>query len=186
VPAKWTYRDVRRRLVAVGSVAALALTLVGVTGLVEGGRNPGAVVTLAVVTAVGTRSDGSWLAAGAGLLAVGAVGVASVANPFVVGSALLVAFAVTGVPSLLVAVAVAGAVAAAVDGLHRGEYALATGAAVLLLAGVPVTFPRALTFLLGATLVLLVHDGTTRGPERTMGGRGRTTKGPERTTEDPK
>jgi hypothetical protein len=164
--------------VALGVVAALALTLVGVTGLLEGVRTPGAVATLAVVAAVGTRSDGSRLAAGAGLLAVGAVGVASVVSPFVVGSTLLVAFAVTGVPSLLVLLAVAGAIAAAVAGLHRGEYALATGAAVLLLAGVPVTFPRALTFLLGATLVLLVHDDTTGGSEHPRRGSARPTEGP--------
>ncbi|WP_152042451.1 phosphate ABC transporter permease [Salinigranum salinum] len=178
-PAEWSYRGVRRRLVAVGVVAALALALVGVTGLLGGVRTPGAVATLAVVAAVGTRSDGSRLAAGAGLLAVGAVGVASVVSPFVVGSTLLVALAVTGVPSLLVMLAVAGAVAATVAGLHRGEYALATGAAVLLGAGVPVTFPRALTFLLGAVLVLLVHDGTTGNPGRTRRGSERSTGGPE-------
>jgi hypothetical protein len=159
-PAAWTYRGVRRRVVAVGFVAALALTLAGATGLVDGLRNSGAFVTLAAVAAVGTRSAGSRPAAGAGLLAVGAVAVASATSPFAFGSSLLVAFAVTGVPSLLIALAVAGAVAAAVAGLHRGAHALAIGAVLLLLAGVPATFPRALTLLLGATLVLVVHDGT--------------------------
>ncbi|MFC6941149.1 phosphate ABC transporter permease [Salinirubellus sp. GCM10025818] len=165
VPAVWTYRGVRRRVVAVGFVAALALTLAGATGLVDGLRNSGAFVTLAAVAAVGTHSAGSRLAAGAGLLAVGAVAVASAASPFAFGSSLLVAFAVTGVPSPLIALAVAGAVAAAVAGLHRGGYTLAVGAVLLLLVGVPATFPRALTLLLGATLVLVVHDSPgTRGP----------------------
>jgi hypothetical protein len=160
-PPAWTYRGVRRRVVAVGFVTALALTLVGVTGLLDGARNTGAFVTLAAIAAVGTGSERSRLAAGAGLLAVGAVAVAGAASPFVVGSTLLVAFAVTGVPLLLVAVAVAGAVAAAVAGLHRGTYTRSVGAVLLLLAGVPATFPRALTLLLGATLVVLAHDGTT-------------------------
>lgn len=161
VPLEWTYRGVRTRVLAVGFVAALALTLVSVTGLLEGGRNPGAFITLAAIAAVGTQAEGSRLAAGAGLLTVGAVVVASIVSPFVVGSALLVALAVTGVPSLLIALALAGAVATAVVGLTRGEYALAIGAVVLLLAGVPATFPRALTLLVGATLVFVVHDGTT-------------------------
>ena len=153
-PATWTYRDVRRRVVAVGFVAALAVTLAGATGLAEGVRNTGAFVTLAAVAAVGTRAEGSLAAALVGLLAAGAVVVASAVNPFVVASALLVAFAVTGVPSLLVGLAAAGAVAATVAGLSRDEYALAVGAALLLLAGVPATFPRALALLLGAALVL--------------------------------
>jgi hypothetical protein len=84
---------------------------------------------------------------------------AGAVSPFVVGSALLVAFAVTGVPHLLAALAVAGAVAAAVAGLHRGAYGLSVGAVLVLLAGVPATFPRALTLLLGATLVLVDVPG---------------------------
>lgn len=162
-PTTWTYRDARRRVVAVGFVAALAVTLAGATGLAEGVRNTGAVVTLAAVAAVGTRSEQSPVAAAAGLLAVGAVVVASAVTPFVVASALLVAFAVTGVPSLLVGLAAAGAVAATVAGLSRDEYALAVGGLLLLLAGVPATLPRALTLLLGATLVLVVDDGHAGG-----------------------
>ena len=159
VPAEWTYRGVRRRAIAGGFVAALAVTLVGVTGLVEGLRSAGAFVTLAAVAAVGTQAEGSRVAAVAGLLALFAVVAAGAVSPFVVGSTLLVAFAVTGVPHLLAALAVAGAVAAAVAGLRRGAYGLAVGAVLVLLAGVPATFPRALTLLLGATLVLLDVPG---------------------------
>lgn len=162
LPREWTYCAVRRRIVAAALVAAVALTLAGVTGLLDGFRNLGAFVTLAAIAAVGTRSEGSRLAAGAGLIAVVAVVVASTLSPFVLGSTLLVVFGVTGVPHILVALAVAGAVAAAVAGLSRGEYALAVGAVLLLLAGVPATFPRAMTLLLGATLVLLdVPERTT-------------------------
>jgi hypothetical protein len=159
-PTEWTYRTVRQRLVAFGFVTALALTLAGVTGVLDGGRNLGAFVTLAAIAAVGIQSDGSRLAWMAGLLAAAAVVVASAVSPFVVGSTLLVAFGVTGVPSLLVAGAVAGGVAAVVAGFSRGEGALVVGAALLLLAGVPATFPRALTLLVGATLVLVVDGGT--------------------------
>jgi hypothetical protein len=159
VPEEWTYRGVRRRAVAVGFVVAVALTLAGVTGLLGGVRNPGAFVTLATVAAVGTRAEGSRLAAGTGLLAVVAVAVAGAVSPFAVGSALLVAFAVTGVPTLLVGLAIAGVVAALVAGLRRREHAVVVGALLVLLAGVPATFPRALTLLLGATLVLLDVPG---------------------------
>lgn len=160
-PDGWTYRGVRRRAVAAGVVVALGLTLAGTTGLLDGARNAGAFVTLATVAAVGVRVEGSRLAAGTGLLAVGGVVAASAVSPFVVGSALLVAFAVTGVPSLLVGLAIGGAVAALVAGFRRGDDALAVGALSLLLAGVPATFPRALTLLLGATLVLLDVPGET-------------------------
>jgi hypothetical protein len=170
LPEGWTYRGTRQRLVAAGVVVALAATLAGATGLLDGVRNPGAVLTLATLAAVGTRAEGSTLAGGAGLVAAGATVVASAASPFVVGSTLLVAFAVTGVPSLLVALAVAGVVAAAVAGLHRGEYTLAVGTGLLLVAGVPATFPRALVFLLGAALVVLDGPRDMVGPPAPTGG----------------
>ena len=164
LPDGWTYRGTRQRVVAVGVIVALAATLAGATGLLDGVRNLGAGLTLATLAAVGTRAEGSTLAGGAGLLAAGATVAASALSPFVVGSTLLVAFAVTGVPSLLVALAVAGVVAAAVAGIHRGAYALAVGSLLLLVAGVPTTFPRALVFLLGATLVLLDGSPDMVGP----------------------
>lgn len=160
-PTAWTSRAVRRRVVALGFVAALGLTLAGVTGAFEGGRTLGGFVTLAATAAVGTYSEESRPARLAGLLAAGAVLVVSAVSPFVVGTTLLVAFGVTGVPLLLVAGAVAGGVAATGAGLSRGEAPLAVGAALLLLAGVPATFPRALTLLVGATLVLLVDGDVT-------------------------
>jgi hypothetical protein len=160
-PTEWTYRAVRQRLVALGFVTALALTLAGATGVLDGGRNPGAFVALASIAAVGIQSEGSRLAWMAGLFTAGAVVVASAVSPFVVGSTLLVAFGVTGVPLLLVAGAVTGGVAAAVAGLSRRAVPLVVGAALLLLAGVPATFPRALTLLVGVTLVLVVDGDTT-------------------------
>lgn len=156
VPASWSYRAVRRRTIAAGFVLAIAVSLASATGIVDGGlRNIGALLALAALAAVGTRSEGSTFAAGAGLVAVVALVVASTVSPFAFGSALLVAFAVTGVPHVLVALAIGGGVAATVAGLHRGVYALSVGAGLLLLAGVPVTLPRAMTVLLGATMVII-------------------------------
>lgn len=155
VPERWQYRTVRRRVLAVCFVGALALTLAGVTGLVDGLREPGALLALIGMAAVGTRAERSRLAAGAGVVAAVGIVAASVLNPFVTGSALLIAFAVTGVPHLLVALAVAGVVAATVGGLRQGKYALATGALLLVFAGVPATFPRAMALLLGAVLVIV-------------------------------
>lgn len=155
VPTAWTPRAVRRRLVALGLVAGVGLTLCGVTGLVDGLRNSGAFVTLAAITAVGAWAGRSWLAAAAGILAVGAVVLAGAVSPFVLGSALLVGFAVTGVPTLVTALAVGGGVAAIVAGLSRREYTLAVGATLVVFAGIPATFPRALTLLAGAAMVVL-------------------------------
>lgn len=158
VPAELSYRAVRSRLLAAGFVAAIAVSLADSTGIVEGAHWLGSLLALATLAAVGTRAERSVPAAGAGVLVAALLVYASTASPFVVGSALLVVFAVTGVPHLLFAGAVAGGVAAATAGLSRRAYPLAIGATLLVLAGIPVTLPRALTLLLGATLVVLDRE----------------------------
>ena len=150
-----SYRGVRRRLLGAGFVVALTVSLADGTGIVRGLHGTGSLVALSAVALVGTRAARSLPAAGAGVLAAAGVVYAGSTSPFVLGSALLVVFAVSGVPPLLFALAVAGGTAAATAGLSRRLYPLATGACLLVLAGVPVTLPRAMTFLLGATLVTL-------------------------------
>ncbi|WP_121823020.1 phosphate ABC transporter permease [Halostella salina] len=166
----WSSHVVSQRLVAAGVALAVAVSLSSATGVVDGSlRSAGELLAVASVAAVGARSAGDAVAVGAGLAAVVAFVVASIASPFVVGSALLVGFAITGVPHVLVAVAGGGGVAAAVAGLRRGEWRLAVGAGLLLFAGAPVTLPGAMALLLGAALVLLAGTGKgTDGTERTV------------------
>lgn len=155
LPEQRTYRAIRRRAIAAGIVAAVAVSLADGIGLVRGVHGVGTALALAALAAVGTRAERSVLATGTGLLTAALVVYVSGTSPYVVGSALLVVFAVTGVPHLLVALAVAGGSAATVGGLVRQSYPLAIGAALLVLAGVPVTLPRAMTVLLGGALVVL-------------------------------
>lgn len=154
VPA--TYREVRRAVIAVGVVAALAVSLGSSLGLLDGGlQGLGGMLTLGAVTAVVVRAGGDRVALLAGTLAGAAVVGASATSPFVLGSTLLVGFAVAGVPHVVAALAVGAGVSVAVAGLRRGDRSLAAGAGLLVLAGVPVAFPRAMALVLGATLVLV-------------------------------
>lgn len=150
-----SYREGRRAAVAVVLLAGIVISLASATAVVDGLRGLGGTVVLAGIAALGVRSDGDRVALGAGVLAALAVVVASATAPFVLGSALLVSFAVVGAPHLFVALAGGGAIAAIVAGIRRGEQTLAIGAALLLLAGVPATIPRATAIVLGAGLALL-------------------------------
>lgn len=151
-----SYPDARRTAVAAGLLAGVAVSLASTTGIVDAGlRGIGAVATLAAYFGVGVRAEGDRIALVGGAVAALAVLAASLLSPFVLGSALLVEFAVVGAPLLLVALAAGGLVAALAAALRRGETALAVGAALLLLAGIPVTVPRALAVLLGGSLALL-------------------------------
>ncbi len=157
-PERLSYRAVRRRAIAAGFVAAIAVSVADGVGLVAGAHGVGAALTLVSLAAAGTRAEGSVLAVGVSLLVAVVFVSVSVISPYVVGTALLVGFAVTGVPNVLVALAVAGGVAAGIAGLVRRSYPLAVGAGLLVLAGVPVAFPRAMTVLLGASLAVLEWD----------------------------
>jgi hypothetical protein len=155
IPDAWTYGTVRRRAIATGFVLAIAISLASAVGIADGLRGVGALIALASLAAVGTRAEASPVAAGAGIAAAVLLVVGSHTSPFLAGSALLVGFGITGVPHLVVAVAVGGGVAAAVAGARRREYPLALGALFVLVAGVPVTLPQAMAVLLGAALVVL-------------------------------
>jgi len=153
VPA--AYREGRRAVIAAGFVAAAAVSLGSAVGVLGGGlRSVGGVLALAAVTATLVRVEGDRVALLAGAATVLAVAVASASSPFVLGSTLLVGFAVVGVPHVLAALAAGAGVAVAVAGLRAGRYSLVTGAGLLVLAGVPSTTPRAMALVLGAVLVL--------------------------------
>lgn len=149
-------RAFRRVAVAAGFVAGVAVSLAAATGLVDAGlRQTGSLLIVAAILGTGIRVQRDRLAASVGVLVLFATLALTAASPYVAGSALLVAFAVVGVPHLLVAAAVGVCAAVGTAAVRRGEYATATGACLLVVAGMPVTFPRALAVLLGAALVLL-------------------------------
>lgn len=162
-----TARDYRRSTLGAAFVLGIAVSLAAAVGLLGGGaRDLGSVLVIGAVAATGLRSGGDRVALVAGALAFVAVAVASTANPYAAGSALLVGFAVVGAPHLLVGLAVAGGTAAAVAGLRRHEYGLPLGAGLVLLAGMPATLPRAMAVLLGATLVLVDTERLVAPSER--------------------
>ncbi|WP_440991610.1 phosphate ABC transporter permease [Haloarchaeobius baliensis] len=167
-----SYRAFRRFAVAAGFVAGVAVSLAAATGLVDVGlRQTGSLLVVAAILGTGIRVQRDRLAAAVGVLVLVATLALTGANPYVAGSALLVAFAVVGVPHLLVAAAVGVCAAVGTAAVRRGEYATATGAGLLVVAGMPATFPRALAVLLGAALVLLpagaLAPGTDRGRSET-------------------
>jgi len=154
-----SYRELRRRAVAAGFLVAIALSLASTLGVASGGvRELGVLAYLVALVALSVRVRGDWLAVVAGAAGFAAVVVASAIAPYIAGSALLVGFAVVGAPHLLVAAAVGGAVAAAVAGLRRRSPALAVGAVLLVVAGVPATPTAATAVLLGATLATVDLD----------------------------
>ncbi len=151
-----TYREGSRAAVGTLIITGVAVSLASNVGLIEVGfRGFGGLLALAGLAALGVLAEGDWVALVAGVLAFAFVVYASVTRPFVVGSGLLVGFAVVDVPHLLVALALGGGTATAVSGLRRREHSLSIGAGLLLFVGVPATLPRATAVLLGATLALV-------------------------------
>jgi hypothetical protein len=134
-------------------VAGVATSLSSAVGILPaGGRSVGAMLSLAAVGSLPLVVDGERIDLAAGALAGCALLVAAVTSPYVTGATLLTGFAVTGVPLALVALALAGGVAAATAGLRGRQTALVAGAGLRLRAGVPVTVPRATALARRATL----------------------------------
>jgi hypothetical protein len=162
-----TYRGFRLRVIAALVVAGVAVSLASTAGLIGVGfRGPGGVLALGGLATLGIRAEGDRFALLAGGVVVALAVVAAASRPFVVGSGLLVGLAAVDVPHLLVALALGGGTAAAVAGIHRGEYGLAVGAGLLVVAGVPATLSAAMAVVLGASLALLPVErllGTDRG-----------------------
>lgn len=155
-----SYPQARRAVVGAAFAAGVAVSLASSVGILSGSaRGFGAALTLAALAVVGLLIEGDRAGLAAGALTFLGVAVAAGSSPFVAGSVLLVGFSVVGVPHALVALAAGGGVAALVAGIRQREAALVAGVGLLLLAGVPVTLPRAMAVLLGATVVLV-------GPER--------------------
>lgn len=152
-------RGVRRRLVAVGFLVAVGVTLTSMTGVLDvGGRSTGTVLYLGALTLLAVRTHGDRVALAVGGLAALLVVAASLAAPYAVGSALLLGFGVVGGPHLLAATAVFGAVAAAVAGQRRAAPAVVVGALLLAFAGVPSTPTAAMAVLLGVTFACVALD----------------------------
>lgn len=103
----------------------LALGTLPVLVATDGWSLVRAVVAVAVVVGVGT------------------------ALPFVTGAVTLVGSSAVGTSLPVVAIAVAGVVTAASAAVRERRWLLAAGVALVALAGVPVTLPRALPFALG-------------------------------------
>lgn len=154
-----TYREGRRVAVGALMIAGVTVSLASNVGLIGASfRGLGGLLALAGLAALGVRVEDDWVALVIGILVFAFVAYASITRPYVVGSSLLVGFAVVDVPHLLAALAPGGGTAAAVAGLRRHEYGLTIGAGLLLFAGVPATLPRATAVLLGATLALVSID----------------------------
>lgn len=171
-----SYVEGRTALVAAGFALAVVVSLGSSTGLLGGGRQVvGSAFALGSLAVVGLLGSGQrsgpagHLPAIAGLGAFAAVLAAGVTSPYLMGSVLLVGFAVVGVPHLLFALAAAGGVAAFAGAIQRRALAPAFGTVLLLAAGVPVTLPRAMAVLLGAALFL--SDPTLPGTDTGRGDR---------------
>ena len=162
-----SYRAARRSAVALGFAAGIALSLFAAVGIAGAGlRSTGGVLVAVSLVGIGLRVGDDRLGLAASVLAFIATAAAVASAPYVAGAVLLVAFAVVGVPGLLVAAAVGSCVGVAVAALRRREYATAIGAGVLLVAGLPASFPRAMAVAFGALLVLVPVEALAGGGER--------------------
>lgn len=149
--------DLRRVAVATAAIGGVALTLASAFGLATATLRPAGAVAAMVALAgapVFVRSGVVGWAAG-GVAAVGLLAFAG-STPFVAGAVLLVAVGAVGVPAVVVAVGVAGGVAALIGGVRSRRTPAALGASCLLCAGVPATIPAALAIAVG--VVLLARD----------------------------
>lgn len=147
----------RYRLAAVAALLACGtgVSLASTAGLVDPTlQELGGLLTLLGIAGIGVSAERDWVALAIGLVVVAFVVFASMTRPFVVGSAMLVGFAIVDVPQVVVAVAIGGAVVATVSGLRLRTPGLAIGGTLLVMAGVPATLPRASAVILGAILAL--------------------------------
>ncbi|MFC7045725.1 hypothetical protein ACFQH6_10175 [Halobacteriaceae archaeon GCM10025711] len=137
------YRTARRWVVAgvvlVGVTASLASSLGVAPGQLRPFGSTLALLGVALVPVFARPGSVGWFLGGlAGMTVVWA----GLTAPFVTGAVLLVGAGVVGASTLVVAAGVGGAVAAATGGVTDGNFLVACGVGVLLLAGVPATVPR--------------------------------------------
>ena len=151
--------DIPRLVVAGAFIMAVLTALTNAVGVLAlGSRGTGgsvAVLALAA-TALVFECDSVDLLVGAA--AAVAVVFATAASPFVAGSIFLVGFSMVSVPPLLVALGAGGGTACLVAGVRRRDVTAVAALALVVLAGVPVTPPRAMAVLLGVTVLLAGPD----------------------------
>ncbi|MFB6130375.1 MAG: hypothetical protein ABEJ28_06100, partial [Salinigranum sp.] len=163
-----------RALVAAALLSGVVCSLSGAAGVDPGHLRPAgtaiALVGLAVSPlALPSPPRSSSLVFG-GVIA-GTTLLAGTAAPFVTGAVALVVAGIVHVPFALVVVGAGGAGISVADAARRGDGATATAAALLVVAGVPYTLPRALAVVVAATLVAEGSRTKAGGCERTrLGG----------------
>ncbi|MFK5604917.1 hypothetical protein G3A49_07900 [Haloferax volcanii] len=151
-----------RRAAPVGFAAVgVATSLAAAAGVWPATLRPlGSGVALAAVGVVPLAVGWDRISALAGITAgLATFGIVASA-PYVAGAVLLVGGGVVGVPTSLVAFAAAGGTAGAVSALRDGRPAVALGAALFCVAGVPATVLRATGVVVAAALV--AYDGGER------------------------
>ena|GEM_PF-1334738 len=146
-----------RGIVATALLAGLSCSLVGSAGVAPPLLRPvGSVLSLAGVAvsplSLSTRPRTLDWTVGA-IVAAGTL-FAGTASPFVSGAVMLVVGGIVHVPFVLVVAAVGGAGITVSAALARGDGAGVTAGALLVVAGVPYTLPRALGVVVAATIVV--------------------------------
>lgn len=140
---------------AITLVAALVGGIAGPTGL-RSATSVLSFVALGMLPVLVMRTR--WSLVRAGVVVVAVVGIGTAA-PFVTGAVTLVGTGAVGTSLPVIAVAIAGVVTTASAALRQQQWLLAAGVALVALAGVPATLPRAIPFALGVVALATGVDG---------------------------
>jgi len=144
-------------------LVALATSLTASAGIETTSLRPAGTLlvfaTLAVLPLV--RSLDDYFDLGLWVVATFAIVVGAASAPFVAGAVVLVALGAGTAPLALLAMGLGGGFATVVADTRRTAYGPAVGAALVLVAGVPATLPRAVAFALGLVILVREWDGTT-------------------------
>ncbi|WP_254546345.1 phosphate ABC transporter permease [Halomarina pelagica] len=153
----------RRFAVAALVVVAMAASLAGAAGVASVTLRPlGSTLALLGVGLAPAFVRSAWPDWTVGALAALLALKAGLSAPFATGAVVLVGGAVVGTPLPVVALAVGGAVATAAAALRRRAPEAAVGVALLAVAGVPATLPRALAVCVGVDLLVASSTGGDR------------------------
>lgn len=145
-----------RQLPLVGAaILGMILSLWGTVGFVPGGTHTvGVGATLVAIIFLGVELPVDRLSLLVGIVAaLGVLGVTILA-PFATGATLLVGFAITNIPVVVVAIAVAGVGAALASGLRDRAVLPVAGCGLCLFSGIPTTPESAAGLVIGLTVVL--------------------------------
>lgn len=146
-----------RLLPALAVLAGVGLSLAAGFGVAPAARPAGA--TLAMLGAAGTpallaHGSGDWALGG---LVAGLLVAAGLSAPFLTAAVALVGGGVVATNLLVMAVGLCGLVTAASAAARSGRWAACCGVALLLVAGVPATLPRAVAAVVGLVLLVSAH-----------------------------